>query len=206
MVAPLGLLGILGLGGVGAGIAGGLGYGFGIRYGFERLFPAFQEGGPQRAVLTAFSDITTLLGANQNESSRPALPDSFTVPPLDTIQRAPPNTVTPNIPQPTEPVVNPPGFFDPTRAPETIQGPPERPLDFVVDQPAQVSDVDFAAYPVALNILRTKIRGTVQSNSARTLVIALNSIYATWAGNPFKKVGLAQVIELTKILTQLPSF
>ncbi len=58
----LGLLGILGLGGVGAGIAGGLGYGFGIRYGFERIFPAFQQGGTQRAIKTAASDIASLLG------------------------------------------------------------------------------------------------------------------------------------------------
>ncbi len=58
----LGLLGILGLGGVGAGIAGGLGYGFGIRYGFERIFPSFQQGGPQAAIKTAASDIATLLG------------------------------------------------------------------------------------------------------------------------------------------------
>ncbi len=58
----LGLLGILGLGGVGAGIAGGLGYGFGIRYGFERIFPSFQQGGPQKAIQTAASDIAQLLG------------------------------------------------------------------------------------------------------------------------------------------------
>ncbi len=58
----LGLLGILGLGGVGAGIAGGLGYGFGIRYGFERIFPSFQQGGPQAAIKTAASDIASLLG------------------------------------------------------------------------------------------------------------------------------------------------
>ncbi len=58
----LGLLGILGLGGVGAGIAGGLGYGFGIRYGFERIFPAFQQGGTTKAVETAASDIASLLG------------------------------------------------------------------------------------------------------------------------------------------------
>ncbi len=61
-ILGLGLLGILGLGGVGAGIAGGLGYGFGIRYGFERIFPSFQQGGPQAAIKTAASDIATLLG------------------------------------------------------------------------------------------------------------------------------------------------
>ncbi len=58
----LGLLGILGLGGVGAGIAGGLGYGFGIRYGFERIFPSFQQGGPRKAIETAANDIAQLLG------------------------------------------------------------------------------------------------------------------------------------------------
>lgn len=45
------------LGGVGAGLAGGIGYGFGLRYGFERLFPAYQTGGIQSAVDLTFSDI-----------------------------------------------------------------------------------------------------------------------------------------------------
>jgi hypothetical protein len=45
------------------GIAGGLGYGFGIRYGFEKLFPAFQEGGVQQAIGLLQSDISELISS-----------------------------------------------------------------------------------------------------------------------------------------------
>lgn len=48
-------------GGLPVGIAGGAGYGFGIRYGFEQLFPAFQEGGVQGAIHKINSDLEELV-------------------------------------------------------------------------------------------------------------------------------------------------
>ena len=61
----IGLAQIIGLGGIGAGLAGGIGYGFGLRYGFERLFPAFDKSkNPQDAVSIAFTDIQRLIGGD----------------------------------------------------------------------------------------------------------------------------------------------
>ncbi len=48
-------------GGIGTGLVGGLGYGFGLRYGYERAFPAFQQGGPKGAAGVIGDDLKTLM-------------------------------------------------------------------------------------------------------------------------------------------------
>jgi hypothetical protein len=95
------------------GLAGGAGYGFGIRYGFEKMFESFRTDGPQGVIRNVLDDLSELIG--------PSFPNPDVAPPSNNPPSPPPPIQRPVI----EDIPTPPPVDEPfTPGPQGPQLPP----------------------------------------------------------------------------------